>query len=115
MNKVKGNVYLRSEFELNCSADTVFRITANHARTFTSGFVTEISEEKTSVNALRATWTVNGVQTEELGAEKTLLLEEQLTFQLLNSLTNLPWRSASVTGNREASYLTVLLLFIVCV
>ena len=89
VNKIKGSVYLRSEFELGCSVDTVFLITANYASTFTSGFVTEISEEKTSANAMRATWIVNGVQTQELSAQKTLLLEEQLTFQLLRSLTKL--------------------------
>lgn len=49
INKIKGNVYLRSEFELGCSVDTVFKITGNDASTFTSGFVTEILEEKTSV------------------------------------------------------------------
>lgn len=96
INKIKGNVYLRSEFELGCSADTDFKITANDASTFISGFVMEILEEKTSVNAMRATWIVSGVQTQELSAEKTLLLEEQLTFELLHSLINLLWRSPPV-------------------
>jgi len=35
INKTKGNVYLRSEFDLGCSADTFFKITANDAITFT--------------------------------------------------------------------------------
>lgn len=61
MNISKDNVYWRSEFELGCSADRVFKITANDASTFTSGFVTEMLEEKTSVNAMRATGIVNGV------------------------------------------------------
>lgn len=43
------------------SADTVFKITANDVSTFTGGFVTEILEEKTSVNAMRATWIANSI------------------------------------------------------
>lgn len=43
---------------------------------------------------MKATWIINGVQAQELSAEKTLLLEEQLTFQILHSLTNLLRKSA---------------------
>lgn len=59
---------------------------------------------------MRATWIVNGVQTQELSAENTLLLEEQLTSQSVHGGQPLP-----VTGITETSRLIVLLLFIVCV
>lgn len=47
---------------------------------------------------MRAIWIVNGVlwNPQELSAEKPLLLEEWLTFQLLHSLTNLLQTSDSV-------------------
>lgn len=92
IKKIKGKLYLTSVFELGCSTDTVLKTTGYDASAFTSGIV--ILEEKTSVNAMKATWIINGVQAQELSAEKTLLLEEQLTFQILHSLTNLLRKSA---------------------
>lgn len=92
INKIKGKLYLTSEFELGCSADTVFKRIPYDASAFTSGIV--ILEEKTSLNAVEARWIINGVQAQELSVEKTLLLEEQLTFQILHSLTNLLRKSA---------------------
>lgn len=59
---------------------------------------------------MRATWIVNGVQAQELSAENTLLLEEQLTSQSVHG-----GQPLSVIGITETSRLIVLLLFIVCV
>lgn len=51
----------------------VLKSTEYDAIVFTNGIV--ILEEKTSVNTMKATWIINGVQAQELSAEKTLLLE----------------------------------------
>lgn len=65
---------------------------------------------------MRATWIVNGLQTQELSAEKTLLLEEQLTFSYYTaSQICYGGQPLAVIGIREASCLIILLLFIVCV
>lgn len=93
INKIKGKLYLTSVFELGCSADTVLKSIGYDVTVITNGIV--ILEEETSVNSMKATWIIIGVQAQELRAEKILLLEKQLTFQLLNSLTNLLRKSAS--------------------
>lgn len=74
-----------------------------NASVFTSGIV--ILEEKTSVNGMSATWINNGVRPQELRAEKTQLLEEQLSFQLLHSLTNLLGESAPHCHRNQRSTL----------
>lgn len=70
---------MTSVFEMCCSADTAYAVlkSSGYDSVFTNGIV--ILEEKTSVNAMKAAWIINGVQAQELSAEKTLL-GEQLTF-----------------------------------
>lgn len=86
-NKIKGKLYLIAVFELGCSANTALKSTGYDASAFTNGTV--ILEERTSGYPMKATWVINGLQGQELSAEKTLLLEEQLPFQILHSPVNL--------------------------
>lgn len=90
-NKIKGKLYLTPVFELGCSADTVLKSAGYYVSVFSNGIV--ILEEKTSVNVMKATWVIDGVQAQVLCAEKTLP-GEQLTFQLLHSPTSLLRKSA---------------------